>query len=169
MFARLRAILEKHQPPDSTLSSDTSDRYCLEGVVGPATLRAWGGKARRAHIPVAWVESGKSYVSFHLMAVDPALRGAMSPDLEKRMQGKTCFHFTIVDEPLFAELERVTAQGLTGFRKAGFVSSDSLSPAYAHSTVIPSRWRHTPFHWQPKWSRRRLRSKTPETKACVRW
>ncbi len=121
VFARLRAILEKHAARFN-VSSDTSDRYCLEGAVGPATLRAWGGKARRAHIPVAWVESGKSYVSFHLMAVDPALRGAMSPDLEKRMQGKTCFHFTIVDEPLFAELERVTAQGLTAFRKAGFVS-----------------------------------------------
>jgi hypothetical protein len=31
----------------------------------------------------------KSYVSFHLMAIDPALRGEMSPALEKRMQGKT--------------------------------------------------------------------------------
>jgi hypothetical protein len=61
-------------------------------------------------------------VSFHLMAVDPVLRGAMSIELEKHMHGKTCFDFTTVDETLFRELAQVTAQGLAAFEKAGFIA-----------------------------------------------
>jgi len=121
VFTRLRAILETHAAR-FTVTSDTSSRYCLEGPVGPATLRAWGGKARRSQIPVAWVEIGTSYVSFHLMAIDPVLRGAMSVELEKHMHGKTCFHFTAVDESLFRELEQVAARGIAAFKKAGFVA-----------------------------------------------
>jgi len=120
VFARLRAILEKHAARFA-VTADTRRRYCLEGPIGPATLHAWGGKVRRSQIPVAWVEMGKSFVSFHLMAVDPVLRGAMSIELEKHMHGKTCFHFTAVDESLFRELEQVTAQGIAAFTKAGFV------------------------------------------------
>src|SRR5687767_10597268 len=120
VFARLRAILAQHAPP-FTVAADTAARYCLEGVVGPATLSAWGGKEKRARIPVAWVEIGKSYVSFHLMALDPVRRGGMTNELEKHMQGKTCFNFTTVDDRLFDELARVTSDGLAAFRKAGFV------------------------------------------------
>ncbi len=36
---------------------------------------------------------------------------AMSPDLRKRMQGKSCFNFTKVDEGLFDELSDMTANG----------------------------------------------------------
>ena len=122
VFTRLRAILEKHADRFS-VTADTDDRYCLEAGVGPATLRAWGGKMKRPQIPVGWVEIGKSYVSFHLMAMDPALRGEMSPALEKRMQGKTCFNFTTVDDALFRELEHLTAHGLAVFKSARFITS----------------------------------------------
>ena len=121
VFTRLRAILENYAARFA-VTSDTNRRYCVEGPVGPATLRAWGGTARRSQIPVAWVEIGTSYVSFHLMAIDPVLRGAMSVELEKHMHGKTCFHFTAVDESLFRELEHVTARGIAAFKKAGFVA-----------------------------------------------
>jgi hypothetical protein len=56
---------------------------------------------------------GKSYVSYYLMgAYDGGLQGSMSPELRKRMQGKTCFNFTKIDEPLFAELEDLTAKAI---------------------------------------------------------
>jgi len=63
---------------------------------------------------VAGTRIGKSYVSFHLMSVytDPELMASMSAGLRRRMQGKSCFNFTKVDEPLFAELEKVTAKGI---------------------------------------------------------
>ncbi|TAK01042.1 MAG: hypothetical protein EPO36_06770 [Chloroflexota bacterium] len=57
---------------------------------------------------------GKAYVSYYLMgAYDGELATSMSPGLRKRMQGKTCFNFTRIDEPLFAELEAITARAVT--------------------------------------------------------
>jgi hypothetical protein len=67
---------------------------------------------------VAGIRVGKSYVSYYLMPVYamPALIDEMSPELRRRMQGKACFNFTHVDEPLFAELAQLTATGIARFR-----------------------------------------------------
>jgi hypothetical protein len=75
-------------------------------------------------IPVAWVQVGKAYVSYHLMGVygNTRLRDGMSKELKARMQGKTCFNFKVVDEKLFKELDHVTAEAIAGFRKAGYIS-----------------------------------------------
>jgi hypothetical protein len=122
VFTRLRAVLQKHAA-GASVSADTNARYCLEGDVGPATLQAWGGRIRRKQIPVAWVEVGKTAVSFHIMALgDSSLHAGMSDALRARMQGKTCFNFVTENEALFAELDGVTTRALTVFRKAGFVS-----------------------------------------------
>lgn len=53
---------------------------------------------------------GKRYVSYYLMGVydDPGLMDGMSPELRRRMQGKSCFNFTRVDESLFDELAKLT-------------------------------------------------------------
>ena len=63
---------------------------------------------------VAGTRLGKRYVSFNLMSVygAPDLVASMSPGLRRRMQGRSCFNFTTVDEPLFAELEALTAKGI---------------------------------------------------------
>ena len=123
VFVRLRAILEKHSGA-LRVKADAPDHYSLEASAGPAALRAWGGKARRTVIPVAWVQVGKAYVSYHLMGVyeNNRLRDGMSKELKARMQGKTCFNFKVVDEKLFKELDRLTAQSIAGFRKAGYIS-----------------------------------------------
>jgi hypothetical protein len=122
IFARLQAILQKHAGTFS-VKDDTPGSYFLEGIPGAATLRAWGGKVKRPTIPVAWVQVGKAYVSFHLMGIDgnPGLRDGISTELRARMQGKTCFNFKSSDEALFRELEGLTARGLAALRKAGFV------------------------------------------------
>ena len=41
--------------------------------------------------------------------VFPDLLDGISPELRRRMQGKSCFNFARVDTPLFAELETLTA------------------------------------------------------------
>ncbi len=66
--------------------------------------------------PTTWfggVRLGKRYVSYHLMPVyvDPALAQTISPDLKRRMQGRSCFNFAKVDESLFAELLSLTRAG----------------------------------------------------------
>ena len=59
---------------------------------------------------VAGIRRGKRYVSYYLMSAyaDPRVATSMSPDLRHRTQGKSCFNFARVDEPLFAELVRIT-------------------------------------------------------------
>ena len=68
IFERLRKILEKHAGRLS-VKDESPHSYSLEAAIGPATLEAWGGKARRACIRVAWVQTGKAYVSYHLMGI----------------------------------------------------------------------------------------------------
>jgi len=123
VFARLRGILEKHSGA-LTVKSEGPDHYSLEAGVGPAVLRAWGGKARKPSIPVAWVQVGKAYVSYHLMGVygNTRLLKGLSKELKARMQGKTCFNFKVVDEKLFKELDHLTGQSIAGFRKTGYIS-----------------------------------------------
>jgi hypothetical protein len=69
------------------------------------------------------VRVGKAYVSFHLMPVYgfADLRESMSPELQKHMQGKSCFNFKAVDEKLFQELRTLTKAGFERFNDAEFL------------------------------------------------
>jgi hypothetical protein len=60
------------------------------------------------------VRLGKAYVSFHLMPLYmcPVVSRSISPQLKKRMQGKTCFNFkTDPGAEMMAELKRLTEAG----------------------------------------------------------
>jgi hypothetical protein len=61
----------------------------------------------------------KNYVSFHLMPVYafPELLKTASPELRKRMQGKSCFNFKEPEPALFAELKSLTKAGYDRFVK----------------------------------------------------
>jgi hypothetical protein len=69
------------------------------------------------------VRLGKNYVSFYLMSVyaSPDLLKGMSPELRKRMQGKSCFNFKEVDEKLFKELDKLTNAGAAKFSNEKFI------------------------------------------------
>lgn len=69
------------------------------------------------------VQVKKSFVSFHLMPVymKPELLDGMSPELQSRMQGKSCFNFAEVDKPLFKELALLTKAGFASYKEQGFV------------------------------------------------
>lgn len=64
--------------------------------------------------------SGKKTL-FHFMPVYdfPELLLAISPELEKRMQGKSCFNFTAVHPDLFRELGQVVQRGVEKYQSAG--------------------------------------------------
>jgi len=113
IFARLREILRQHAER-LTVADDTATRYCLEGGSHPT---------HKKPMPIAWVQIGKAYVSFHHMGIygNPKLLEGLSPGLKARMQGKSCFNFKTGDEALFRELEQLTAAGLAAFRKAGYM------------------------------------------------
>jgi hypothetical protein len=99
VFLRLRAILEEHR--GALTVDDAPGRYCLTGGCHPTHKKPF---------PIAWVEINKNYVSFHHMGVycAPQLLAGASKELKARMQGKSCFNFKIMDEPLFKELEHLT-------------------------------------------------------------
>lgn len=113
VFARLRGILEKHSAR-LTVSDDRPNRYCLEGGSHPT---------RKTPMPIAWVQIGKGYVSYHLMPVYgcPKVLEGVSKKLRARMQGKSCFNFKVVDESLFEELDKLTTDSFAAFRKAGYM------------------------------------------------
>jgi hypothetical protein len=51
----------------------------------------------------------------------PELLEDISPELKKRMQGKSCFNFKTVDEKLFKELGKLTKAGFQKFSNAKFL------------------------------------------------
>jgi hypothetical protein len=113
VFSALRAILKK-RAPKLVVSEDTPTRFCVQGGLHPT---------HKTPIPVAWVDIGKNYVSFHHMGVyaHPDLLKGVSKQLKARMQGKACFNFTVVDEALFAELDELTARAFAAFSKQPFM------------------------------------------------
>lgn len=123
LFVRLRTILQMYSDTYS-VAEDTPTCFRLEANTGPAAVRAWGGKVKRPTLPVAWVEIGKPYVSYHLMGVygNEKLLAGLSKRLRARMQGKTCFNFKANDEVLFKELEKLTIQAISSFKKSGFIA-----------------------------------------------
>jgi len=67
------------------------------------------------------VKISKAYVSFHLMPIymNPKLQATISPELKKRMQGKSCFNFTSVDPGHITELKKLTKAGFEEFKTWG--------------------------------------------------
>jgi hypothetical protein len=74
----------------------------------------------------ASVRKGKRYVSYHLFSVylEPGQLDGLSPELRRRMQGKTCFNFTKVDAALFDELDELTDRGRELYAERGLLARD---------------------------------------------
>ena len=113
VFLRLRSILEPYAGR-LTVVADTDRNYYLDTK---HILK--NGKP----IFFGAVRQGKAYVSFYLMPIyaQPDLLEGISPTLKKHMQGKSCFNFRSMDEPLFKELEKLTKAGFTRFKAGKYI------------------------------------------------
>jgi hypothetical protein len=113
-FSRLKAILKPYEPK-LVLTTDTDKEYLLD-------VNYVMKNKRRMFF--AGVRKGKAYVSFHFMPVYAfaPLAEKMSPELKRRMQGKSCFNFSSPDEKLFKELAQLTKQGYAKFTDQKFYS-----------------------------------------------
>ena len=100
---RLQAILDPYR-----------DRLEPAPTYGLPMLRRPGGGA---HDWFAGIRPGKRYVSYYLMPIygRPELLDGISPELRRRLQGKSCFNFSAVDESLMAELEDLTKRSFDAF------------------------------------------------------
>ena len=109
VFAKLKTVLDKYAKR-LAVKTDTAVEYNLVAK-SPSPFPQHKGHP----MDFASVRLGKAYVSFHLMPLymNPPLANTISPELKKRMQGKTCFNFkTEPDQELLAELRRLTDAGL---------------------------------------------------------
>lgn len=69
------------------------------------------------------VKIRKNYISFHLMPVYvfPDLLETITPELKKRMQGKSCFNFKTEDTKLFQQLKALTQAGYEKYEDTGYL------------------------------------------------
>ena len=109
IFARLKTILQALVPP-MVVQTDAPDNYYLHTSPSPKYPQGLFFGA---------VQIKKNYVSFHLMLLYlfPDLLDGHSEQLKKRMQGKSCFNFTKLDEPLFVELTQLTHESIERYRQ----------------------------------------------------
>lgn len=109
VFESLKSILEPYASK-LILKGNTNDTFYLEG----AFSEKW-----KKELFFASAQVKKNYVSFYLMPVYmyPDLLKNISPELKKRMQGKSCFNFKKVEQSLFDELSQLTKQGFERFMK----------------------------------------------------
>lgn len=65
------------------------------------------------------VKTEKAFVSYHLFPIFmfPELADGISPELQKRMQGHSCFNFTRREPALFAELAELTERSFEEMRR----------------------------------------------------
>src|SRR5215216_9465 len=109
VFEQLKSILKPYEAR-LTLTADTSDSYSLDGPYS----EKW---KKQLFFGAAQIK--KNYVSFYLMPVYmyPELLKDISPELKKRMQGKSCFNFKKVELDLFHELSDLARKGAEKFKK----------------------------------------------------
>lgn len=115
IFSSLKSILKEHEPC-LHVTADTPDNYSLNAEYS----EKW-----KKDIFFGAVQIKKNYVSYHLMPVYmyPELAKEISPELMKRMQGKSCFNFKTSDNKLFAELKRLTELCADKFRIEGHIKT----------------------------------------------
>jgi hypothetical protein len=113
IFKKLKSLLKKYEP-HLTVKTDKSDAYYLDA--------GFSEKYKRV-IFFGSVQIKKNYVSYYLMPVYvfPELLQGISPDLKKRMQGKSCFNFSTADEKIFNELAQLTKKGFDKFKQEGLI------------------------------------------------
>jgi hypothetical protein len=113
VFKSLKNVLALYEQ-NLKVTSNTATSY---------NLYAGYSEKYKRDIYFGGVEIKKNYVSFHLMPVyvNPKLLKGISPELKKRMQGKSCFNFKKIDETLFNELSDLTKLGVEFYMKNGML------------------------------------------------
>jgi hypothetical protein len=101
IFAQLRELMLE-AAPTMEITEDAPATFTLKTRWLEARTKqpAWFG----------WIAIKKSYVAYHVMPLYslPALNDAVTPALETRRQGKTCFNFKRFDSALFEDLRLLT-------------------------------------------------------------
>ncbi len=112
-FSSLKSILKRYEKSLRVIA-DKDENY---------SLNAGFDEKRKADIYFGAVQIKKNYVSYHLMPVyiNPKLLDGITPELRKRMQGKSCFNFKEVDKKILGELSDLTKKGFEFYKTNGML------------------------------------------------
>lgn len=113
VFDELRKVLARYAPKMIVVHDSPGNYYLDTKVIMPNKKPMFFGA----------VQIRKRYVSFHLMPVYVFgdLLADMSPELKKRMQGKSCFNFKAVDKALFKELAALAKAGFDRYKEGDLI------------------------------------------------
>jgi hypothetical protein len=113
VFETLKCILGKYSGELVLVKNQADDDYLDTKII----------MNNRKPMFFGAVQVKKNYVAYHLMPVYvfPELLSAISPELGRRMQGKSCFNFKAADQTLFNELEQLTAAGYQRYKEANYI------------------------------------------------
>lgn len=108
-FNSLKSLLKKYENSLRVIA-DKNDNF---------SLNAGFDDKRKADIYFGAVQIKKNYVSYHLMPIyiNPKLLDGISSELKKKMQGKSCFNFKVIDKSLLADLAELTKKGFEFYKK----------------------------------------------------
>jgi len=111
VFSLLREMMREYESSLQVID-DKPGRYYVDGAYS---------KQFKKNLNFGAVITQKNYVSYYLMPVYmyPDLLDGISPELSKRMQGKSCFNFNKVDKNLMGELSKLTRKSFRRFKKEG--------------------------------------------------
>ncbi len=114
-FEKLKGILQPFAP-SLIVKADEPGNYYLDTPFTAQYQKA---------LMFGSVQIKKNYVSFYLFPIYmyPDLLDDLSVKLKKRMQGKSCFHFTSIDDTLLAELADLTRSGFERFQQENVLSA----------------------------------------------
>lgn len=109
VFEQLKNILKPYAK-NLTVKADTAENYYLDGPYS----EKW-----KKELFFGSAQVKKNYVSYYFMPVYmyPELLEDVSPELKKRMQGKSCFNFKKVEPHLLKELAALTKKGAEKFKQ----------------------------------------------------
>ena len=112
IFISLKSMLSKYEKY-LTVTIDKKDSYSLDAGYNEVFKR---------NMFFGAVQVKKNYISVYLMPVyvNPKLLDGISPELKKRMQGKSCFNFKEINKTLFKELSDLTKKGFEFYKKNGW-------------------------------------------------
>lgn len=113
VFAELKPILSEYGEVLDCVTDECGHYYLNTRHIMP----------NKRPLYFASVQITKNYVSFHVMPiyVFPNLLQGISPELKKRMQGKSCFNFKKSDPVLFSEMTTLVAAGYKAYQDAGYI------------------------------------------------
>ncbi|MDQ4123301.1 MAG: hypothetical protein M3209_17845 [Acidobacteriota bacterium] len=112
-FERLRVIFKPLENDLAVKTNEPGKYHHVSKKLSEKKQAIWFGG----------VEVKKNYVSFHLIPiyVFPELLSGISPELKKRLTGKSCFNFKEPDEAVFADLENLTKAGFEAFKQKDMI------------------------------------------------